>query len=143
MAYFKSAQGNLAYESNKAWRENDVKISKKVYDDWVKVDAIDFLKACLKPGAKVMCVLRHCSKSGMRRSISFFVVHDGELVALDWHMSRAMGYTVDQKHGGLIASGCGMDMGWHVVYSLGRVLWPKGTSEPESDGGYALKSEWI
>ena len=53
--------------------------------------------------------------------------------------------------GGLVIGGCGMDMGFHVVYNLGRAMWPDGTpdphgtrnGEPDRDGGYALKHRWL
>lgn len=47
--------------------------------------------------------------------------------------------------------GAGMDMGFHLVYSLGSALWPDGTKkphgtrngEPDRAGGYALKHQWL
>ena len=61
------------------------------------------------------------------------------------------GIVAPDKTGGLRVSGCGMDMGFHVVYNLGYALWPDGTPEPhgtrngapDSDGGYALKHRWL
>lgn len=55
------------------------------------------------------------------------------------------------KGGDVIMGGAGMDMGFALVYSIGRAIWPNGTSkphgrrngEPDSDGGYALNHEWI
>lgn len=55
-------------------------------------------------------------------------------------------------------SGCGMDMGFALVYDLGRRLWPEGGSvkksqrrhqeerlgnKVETDGGYLLRHEWM
>uniref|UniRef100_A0AB74UFV0 Uncharacterized protein n=1 Tax=Caulobacter phage BL57 TaxID=3348355 RepID=A0AB74UFV0_9VIRU len=65
--------------------------------------------------------------------------------------ARAMGDTWDSDRLGIKVGGCGMDMGFHLVYSLGRTLWPNGTpkphstrnGEPDRDGGYALKKEWL
>ena len=55
------------------------------------------------------------------------------------------------KQGGAIIQGCGMDMGFSLVYELGAYLWPEGTDkphgtrngEPDSDGGYALNHRWL
>jgi hypothetical protein len=55
------------------------------------------------------------------------------------------------RDGSLVIGGCGMDMGFHVVYTLGSYLWPAGpdkprgtrNGEPDSDGGYALKHRWL
>jgi hypothetical protein len=65
--------------------------------------------------------------------------------------ARAMGDTWDSDRQGIKVGGCGMDMGFHLVYSLGSTLWPKGTpkphgtsnGEPDRAGGYALKKEWL
>lgn len=60
------------------------------------------------------------------------------------------GYKWDDR-GGLKIGGCGMDMGFHAVYSLGSMMWPNGTKMPHSTrngkpdraGGYALKHQWL
>jgi hypothetical protein len=54
---------------------------------------------------------------------------------------RSIGYTAakamedkwDSDRQGIKASGCGMDMGFHLVYNLGRALYPKGVSCPGPD----------
>jgi len=71
--------------------------------------------------------------------------------SISWLVGRATGYKVDRDRGGLKVGGCGMDMGFSVVYDMGRVLWPKGTPKPhgmrnggpDREGGYALKHEWL
>jgi hypothetical protein len=108
------------------------------------------LRQMLKPGDKVYTVLRHVSTSGMTRRISLFVMCKGEPACIDWGASIAMD---DKQHkdGGIVVSGCGMDMGFHLVYNLGRTLWPNGTDKPhgtrngrpDTDGGYALKHVWL
>jgi hypothetical protein len=46
---------------------------------------------------------------------------------------------------GITVGGGGMDMGFHLVYNLGRVLWPFGFKRAgkRCDGGYALRQEWL
>jgi hypothetical protein len=44
----------------------------------------------------------------------------------------AMGDSWDDR-GGIKVGGCGMDMGFHLVYNLGRTLYPKGVSCPGRD----------
>lgn len=98
--------------------------------------------------------LRHVSASGMSRVIAVFIARpDGGMVDATWSVGKIIGEPVAKtKCGeGLRVGGCGMDMGFHVVYNLGMCLWPKGTekphstrnSEPDSCGGYALKHEWL
>lgn len=117
-----------------------------------KRDAITVLLEVLKPGSRVYTVLRNVSRSGMQREISLVIVdpRDNELFALDYLAARALGYRLG-KHGGLVCGGAGMDMGFHLVYNLGRMLWPHGTpkphgkcnGQPDRDGGYALKHQWL
>lgn len=121
------------------------KISKACHDEC----RADLLKI-LKPGDTVWCVLRNVSRSGMSRQIDFYKMEKGGPRCISWYTANLLDYR--QTDGGALkVSGCGMDMGFSVVYRLGATLWPKGTAkphgtrngEPDSDGGYALKSRWL
>lgn len=118
-------------------------------------DAKTRLLAMLKPGDRVYTVLRHVSASGMSRRISLVVAttdQEGKpaVTSIDWLAARLLSYRQHDR-GGLIVGGCGMDMGFHVVYALGSALWPDGTpaphgtrnGKPDTAGGYALKHEWL
>ena len=113
-----------------------------------KKEAIEQLLEILKPGDTVQTILRHVSRSGMMRHISFRA-HDRDIT---YWVGIATGTTATRE--GVYAlkvGGCGMDMGFAVVYELGATLWPRGTDKPhgyrngelDSDGGYALKQTWI
>lgn len=73
------------------------------------------------------------------------------LRSIGWLAAKAMGDTFDSDRQGIKANGCGMDMGFALVYNLGRTLWPNGTGVPHgsrngesaTDGGYALKHSWL
>jgi len=122
------------------------------------------LLTILKPGDTVYCVLRHVSRSGMQREISLYT--EG-MVSLDHYAERVLQMRRG-KRDGLVVSGCGMDMGMHIVMNLGYVLFPDGFTctgrdehpnmcpsndhsngdrnyEPHqhTSGGYALRSRWI
>ena len=99
----------------------------------------DELRKILQPGQTVYTILRHVSASGMSRRISLTTIHDGELRRLDNLVADLLDYR-QHKHEGLIVTGCGMDMGFGLVYNLGAALWPDGT--PDSTGG-ALKHSWL
>ena len=107
------------------------------------------LRKILKPKSTVYTVLRSVSKSGMSREISAFAIQKGELRNLDCLVADAIGYVVGPH--GIKMHGCGMDMGFALVHSLGAALWPKGTAkphsqrngEPDREGGYALKRQWL
>lgn len=85
-------------------------------------EAIAKLRELLHPGDTVQTILRHRSRSGMSRSIS--PVIGGEDVS--YLVAPAVGYSFDRRHGGVRVSGCGMDAGFHLVYSLSRALYPDG-----------------
>lgn len=123
-----------------------------------KQAAIDYLKNDLgiKPGDTIQCILRSVSRSGMNRKIS--VIYNGENIS--WHVSKLFGYKPAEKfgHWAVNVSGCGMDMGFHIVYMIGRYLFPDGfipkeagrygrngtpDTELDTDGGYALKHQWL
>lgn len=103
-----------------------------------KQEALAKLRECLKPGMTVHTVLRHCSRSGMSRSISAFAFLPGENspTDLDYFASRALGDSIDSKHGGIRMGGCGMDMGFALVYNLSSVLFPNGFGCIGDGNGY-------
>lgn len=124
--------------------------------DEVKANALTFLKKNLKPGSKVYTIVRHVSKSGMSRNISTFIARKGEIIGLDWYVAHVLDAKRDPSNGGIKVHGCGMDMGFDLVYRLGRRLYPNGfklaknqygrngdKSGFDRDGGYSLKQEWL
>ncbi len=89
------------------------------------------LRKLIQPGDTVYCILRHRSASGMSRRISLAIIAnrgDGGhyLRTIDHLAADAAGFRTSSNHDGLAVSGCGMDMGFHTVYSLGRSLFPNG-----------------
>lgn len=88
-------------------------------------EAIERLREWLKPGDTIYTILRHVSRSGMQREISLLYFGErSEPYDLDYNVAWAL----DARRGkrGVVASGCGMDMGFHLVYNLGRTLYPDG-----------------
>lgn len=124
-------------------------------------DDRNHLCAVLKPGDTVYCVLRSVSRSGMNRKISFFILRDGEITGITCPMAAVLGLRLVSLRGtpALSINGCGMDMGFHTIYALGRALFPQGYIPAEAgkdygrnglgadvrdpDGGYALTSRWL
>ena len=117
----------------------------------------------LKPGDTVYTVLRHVSRSGMSRSIDAYKMeHDGPTM-LTGPACRLLGLTFDRNNGGAKMGGCGMDMGFAMIYELSYALWPTGytcigehcpssdhsngdrdyTPHAHKDGGHALRQKWL
>ena len=93
----------------------------------------DKLRAMLSPGTTVYTSLDHVSRSGMSRRISAYIVEDGAISDITWLVSRA-GIAKRHRDGGLVMGGCGMDMGFALVYSMGRALYPNGFPCTGSNG---------
>lgn len=128
------------------------------------------LRETLKPGDTLHTVLRSVSRSGMSRVIDVYLLScdDGKVEKrwLSYWIAKACGFSFQDRRGlpeGIKVGGCGMDMGFHVVYTLSRVIWPNGYEcsgttcrsndhsngdrnykpHHHNDGGYALRHEWL
>jgi hypothetical protein len=102
-------------------------------------ESIARLREWLKEGDTVHTVLRKVSTSGMSRVIDvyhFTGKADGTVDKswLSWHVARACGERFNERPEGVRVNGCGMDMGFHLVYNLAHVLF---------GDGYKLKQEWL
>jgi len=96
-------------------------MSKKTDRELERQESIDQLRKWLPPGSTVHCVLRHVSRSGMQRRISFLKLEGSEYLYLDYHVGRVLGLK-RPEHYGLVVGGWGMDMGFHVVNSLSYAI---------------------
>jgi hypothetical protein len=117
------------------------------------------LQEILRPGDTVWTKLTHVSRSGMMREIQPLIIKDGE----PRYLTALVADLLEDKigpHDGIKVPGCGMDMGFHLIYTLSYVLWPDGfdctgehcpsndhfnrdNSKHHKDGGYALKQRWL
>jgi hypothetical protein len=107
----------------------------------------------------------------MSRRIDLFARTPDGPMFITGMAAAAMGERWDRDKGGIVVSGCGMDMGFHLVYNLSYTLWPFGhdcvgkpcSSHPKgcpsndhsngdrnyspdhthTDGGYALRHNWL
>lgn len=121
------------------------------------------LRKYFKPGDTAYTQLLSVSSSGMSRHIAVIATeaqtveeYDGKKrrVYVPVNISALVGGLLDYKQakdGGLVVGGCGMDMGFHVIYAMSSHMWPKGTpkphgrrnGEPDSSGGYAINHRWL
>jgi len=106
----------------------------------------------------------HVSSTGMMRVISSIIMADNQPNCIDYEISQLLGYKYHARHCGLKVTGCGMDMGFSLVYELSSMLWPDGfnclgegkcysnahsngdrdyTPHWHNDGGYCLKQKWL
>lgn len=124
-------------------------------------EATDQLREWVRPGDTVYTIIKHVSASGMYRVIDLYLIKDNNPFRISGYAAKLLeGY--DRKHEGCRAGGCGMDMGFHLVYNLGSALFregwecigdrcpsnvhfndPKSTEVVHTDGGYSLKQQWM
>lgn len=148
--YMQTAAGDVFTTSHPEYHKECATLTRAEGEKIYRAQLLAETKRKIKPGQKIYCTLRYVSRSGMQRRISLHTIHKGELIPLDYAASILTGRTLSDK-GGIVCNGCGMDMGFDLVYSLGCAIWPKGTpkphgrrnGEPDSAGGYALKHSWI
>lgn len=113
-----------------------------------RTEAIEQLRKWLKPGDTVYTILRSVSRSGMQRQIGIVLLlkgDDGSIIDLhpNFSVSKATGYRLAAHDDAIVVNGGGMDVGFDVVYNLGRVLFPEITTDGHKDGGYSLKQRWL
>ena len=84
------------------------------------------LRERLTPGTTVYTFVRSVASSGTSRRFGAFYIHNGRPVSLDWALIRLGIGRRPHKLDGFNVSGAGMDMGFHVVYSLSCALYPDG-----------------
>lgn len=91
-------------------------------------EQVEKLRGLIKPGDTVYTILRHVSRSGMSRRIDVILLRRHNEPRIITHaVAAACKYSYPRGRGeGLKADGCGTDMGFEVVYNLGRHLFPQG-----------------
>ena len=119
--------------------------TKKAQKARERQEAIDRLREIMPKGTTVYTRLDYSSRSGMVRYITPMTIVDNEprywshlvSLALDWPRHSR------NRYEGVKVDGAGMDMGFHLVYTLSAVLYGYDSGPNNDDGGYALKHRWL
>ena len=100
-----------------------------------KKDAIKYLKSVIKKDSELLVSISSVSSSGMTRKMDVFVIGKvkrsiyenksssykikitHELMKLNWYLERA-GIVKRDKNSRCIVHGCGMDMAFHLTYTI-------------------------
>ena len=87
-----------------------------------------------KPLFYVIC--RHVSQSGMSRTISlhYFDSKAGRMFHLNYAAAVILDRRQDRTRDGIVCKGCGMDMGFDLVYALSCAM---------TGDGYAIEFLWL
>jgi hypothetical protein len=85
-------------------------------------------------------ILKSESSSGMSRTMKVVTNHNGDMLDITWWVAKLDVGTLTEKNGQRVirVSGGGMDMGFHVVYTLSSVLY--GSNDR---GGYRIDHFWL
>ena len=131
-----------------------------------KSEAKERLLELVKPGDTIYTILRHVSRSGMTRVIDLVILPADDKNgprSVVGHASRLLSMPLDRDRRGIKIGGCGMDMGFELVYQLSYALFKDGfecigedcpandhsngdkdyTPHKHSDPGYALRQCWL
>jgi len=73
------------------------------------------------------------SRSGMTRKITVLDIEGETPSYWNYYVSEVLNMKLD-KNGSLTVKGCGMDMGFHLIYNLSLAL---------HGDGYKIKHRWI
>ena len=95
------------------------------------------LEHYLREGQTVYTILRSVSANGMSRHISLVMVDsDGSLCDITYYAAAALNESLYEKNGhrSIRQNGCGMDMGFNLVFNLAYALF---------GNGYRLTQRWI
>ena len=85
------------------------------------------LREILPVGSEITVITRTVSRSGMMRRLTLLACVNGKIEDITWDAARAFGDPVKQggayvQDAGMVVKGCGMDMHFHIVSELARVL---------------------
>lgn len=98
-------------------------------------DTLDILRQHFPAGSTIYTICRNVSRSGMSRVISVVALTPDGPRFLNYPAAAVLGWPVtDRGESGVKVTGCGMDMGFHLAYSLSHAL---------HGDGYACSHRWL
>ncbi len=147
--YWKTPDGAV-YEMGGDWAPYSTRdltrLPQKAGKAAYKADRAAYLRTLFPPGAKVFCTVTNVARSGMSRSIRVFAMLPGDANhgPEPRDVSDAVAAVIGERavKGGVLMGGCGMDMGFALVYALGHTLYPDGFGLlPETFKGSPFKGK--
>ena len=118
--------------------------SKKQQEEQVKSDALNLLREYLNGVDTIYTVLLSVSRDGMSRTIMPVIAtidQNGkpQVTNISWLVARAgIANRPRNNKDGVVMGGCGMDMGFALVYEISTTL-----HGHRNEGGYKLKHQWL
>jgi|TARA_R100000149_G_C5834303_1_gene108713 hypothetical protein len=98
-----------------------------------KERAEELLKECFPKGSTAHTTVVHVARSGMSRHIKVFAIRGESIQNISYYVAEYLDWRYTNKEA-VFVSGGGMDMGFHLIYTLSSCLY---------DDGYAIKQSWV
>lgn len=86
-----------------------------------KSEAKEYLLSLIKNDDVLYTNLMSVSKSGMTRKLKVIYIKDNEPLFLNYYIAKILDYKL-YDDGSIKVTGCGMDMGYHLIDVLSRDL---------------------
>ena len=100
-----------------------------------KVNIKKKLKQLFPKGSTAYTLVTKVAPSGMSRHIMVSgAPKRGEVENVSWYIAKLLDWTYKDNTRSVFVGGCGMDMGFHLVYTLSRILY---------EDGYAIEQRWL
>jgi hypothetical protein len=106
-------------------------------------ESADYLRTLFPPGSEVTTTIKHVTRSGMGRVIAVigYNAEKGRVLNVSHDVARVLGWRYDNDRRGVFVDGCGMDMAFHLTYTLSRALYA--ASDGGERSGYLLNQNTI
>jgi hypothetical protein len=113
-----------------------------------RAEALARLRTVFPQGSWVTTTVKHVTKSGMGRTIMVLAYdpETGRITNRSGDVARVLDWRFDNERYGVYVEGCGMDMAFHLTYTLARVLYANDGGVRDANGvdaGYLLNQNTI
>ena len=98
-----------------------------------KARAEELLKEWFPKGSTAHTTVVHVARSNMSRHIKVFAITGERIQNISYYVAEYLDLRYTNKEA-VFVGGCGMDMGFHLIYTLSNCLY---------DDGYAIKQSWV
>ena len=112
-------------------------MSKKISKER-KAELVKLLRPFFRKNSTAFCSLKKCSNSGAYRHIQILATKKNRIYNLSYYVAELCGFSWKENTSAVGVSGCGMDMGFHVVSTMSYYLYPN-----KERGEYYVNSRWI
>jgi hypothetical protein len=84
--------------------------------------AVVSLRQFAQPKDTLYTVMTHVSANGMSRRFKVLHVINGEIHDISYAVAEVLNWRKSKRGNEVVVSGCGMDMGYHLICSLSYAL---------------------